>query len=533
MLGSSGVPQDTEGARAFQQERVALFAKNVSLITFVFWCFSNAALSFTGVPPSLQFVFLSPGNRMQLFAVAVMGAVWAIASRGVRSSRALLWLDAGGTFLATSAFVALGPALAMHSGSTGRNRMTAVVVLVLFTYHWLRAVLVPSSGRRTLAVTAASAIPLLALAVWVEPKPLIRFSFVIIGNHALWCAVLMACASMTSRVIYGLRAEVREAQKLGQYTLEEKIGAGGMGSVYRARHAMLRRPTAVKLLDPERAGRESLARFEREVQLTSQLTHPNTVAIYDYGRTPDGVFYYAMEYLDGLDLQDVIEVDGPQSPARVVHILSQVCAALAEAHAIGLVHRDIKPANVLLCSRGGSLDVAKVVDFGLVKRVEGADAEDSAKSAIGTIIGTPLYMSPESIVTPDAVDARSDLYAVGALGYFLLTGSPPFEGATVIEVCSRHLHAEPEPPSVRLGKALPTELEALLLACLAKKPEERPASARALRDALVALPVPAWSEADARAWWARHEKRTAKPRTASSERRLGSALTVDVRDRAS
>jgi tRNA A-37 threonylcarbamoyl transferase component Bud32 len=205
-----------------------------------------------------------------------------------------------------------------------------------------------------------------------------------------------------------LRQEVREARRLGQYHLERKLGEGGMGIVYEARHAMLRRRTAVKLIQSDRVDPIALERFEREVQITAELTHPNTVAIYDYGRTPDGIFYYAMELLEGCDLERLIAQDGPQDEDRVVHILRQVAGALAEAHAAGLVHRDIKPANIILCERGGQKDVAKVVDFGLVKRVDG-NQSDAQLTGLNVITGTPAFMAPEAIARPDVVDARSDL----------------------------------------------------------------------------------------------------------------------------
>jgi serine/threonine protein kinase len=280
-----------------------------------------------------------------------------------------------------------------------------------------------------------------------------------------------------------------------------------MGVVYRARHAMLRRPTAVKLLPPGQAGEHALKRFEREVQLTSILTHPNTVAIYDYGRTPDGVFYYAMEYLEGTNLDDLVRQDGRQPPSRVVHILRQICGSLEEAHGIGLIHRDIKPANVILCERGGSPDVAKVLDFGLVRDLHGP--EQVALTSERSIAGTPLYLSPEAIRAPETVDARSDLYAVGAVAYYLLTGQPVFDGGSLVEVCGHHLHTAPEPPSRRAGISIDPGLEACVLQCLEKDAARRPQTARALGDRLAACGVAAWTEDDARAWWASRSPRPA------------------------
>jgi serine/threonine protein kinase len=300
-------------------------------------------------------------------------------------------------------------------------------------------------------------------------------------------------------VTYGLRAEVREARQVGQYTLEQKLGEGGMGVVYRARHARLKRPTAVKLLSPEKVGPDTVQRFEREVQITAGLTHPNTVAVFDYGRTIDGVFYYAMEYLDGISLERLVAEDGPQPPGRVVRILRQVAGALGEAHALGLVHRDIKPANVILCERGGVPDVAKVLDFGLVK--DQALPVTAALTESNMVIGTPLYMAPEALISPERVGPRTDLYGLGAVGYYLLTGSPVFNGTTA-RVLGHHLHVLPVRPSERLRKAIPRALEDAILSCLQKDPDLRPRNAQALIEALDADGVEPWTEADARAWWA-------------------------------
>jgi eukaryotic-like serine/threonine-protein kinase len=316
----------------------------------------------------------------------------------------------------------------------------------------------------------------------------------------MWTIAVVTC-TVISYVIYGLRAEVREARKFGQYALERKIGEGAMGVVYRATHAMLRRPAAIKLLLKDRATEADLLRFEREVQLTSRLVHPNTISIFDYGRTAEGVFYYVMEYLDGLDLQRLVDQYGPVEPARVIHILAQVTGALAEAHALDLIHRDIKPANIILTERPDEPDVVKVVDFGLVKSFGG----NLVESATDAITGTPLYMAPEAITQPDTVDGRSDLYAVGAVAYFLLTGQHVFEAATVFEVCSKHMLEAPVPPSVRLGKPLPADLEALVLACLAKDRNDRPASAAVLRTSLLACADAGRNDqAAAREWWRAH-----------------------------
>ncbi len=291
-----------------------------------------------------------------------------------------------------------------------------------------------------------------------------------------------------------------EAKQLGQYALDQEIGSGGFGTVYRGHHALMRRPVAVKLLDPLVANDTAIARFEREVQLTCALTHPNTIALYDYGRTPEGLFYYAMEYLDGLTLDKLVQQFGRQPEGRVIYILRQVCGSLAEAHAQGLVHRDIKPANIFLGERGGIPDFVKVLDFGLVKarKLEG-QVELTGTTAT---LGTPLYMSPEAVEHPNRVDARSDLYSLGCVGYYLLTGETPFAGLSVGEVLMQQVRSMPEKPSVRLGHPVSPDFEEVLMSCLAKKPEARPASAEALEAALAGCAAAAsWTRAQAAEWW--------------------------------
>lgn len=296
-----------------------------------------------------------------------------------------------------------------------------------------------------------------------------------------------------------------ESQKLGQYTLEKKLGSGGMGVVYKGHHAKLRRPTAIKLLNVDKVNDSSIERFEREVQITSQLNHPNTVAIYDYGRTEEGIFYYAMEYIEGIDLQVLVDKYGPQSEARTIHILKQICGSLYEAHSLGLVHRDIKPANVMLARRGGEPDVCKVLDFGLVKALDSRSGAQQTNA--NSLTGTPLYMSPEAIQMPDTVDPRSDLYAVGAVGYFLLTGKNLFDTENIVELCQAQVSKPPMPPSERIGRQISSELEGAIMSCLEKLPARRPQTARDLIQLMSRSPAALkWSIEEADHWWGRHER---------------------------
>jgi serine/threonine protein kinase len=304
----------------------------------------------------------------------------------------------------------------------------------------------------------------------------------------------------------------RTIRHLGQYTLEQQIGSGGMGTVYRARHAFLSRPTAIKMLNTDNVTEGTLARFEREVQLTSQLNHPNTIAVYDYGRTPEGVFYYAMEYLEGISLEDLVKQYGPLHEGRVIDILKQICGSLGEAHGIGLIHRDIKPANIILTMRAGIPDFVKVLDFGLVKVM---DSNEHAKLTQANVtVGTPYYMSPEAVERPDTITALSDLYAIGAVGFFLLTGGPVFTGKTVMEICMKHLRNTPDPPSKRLGRTVSPSLEAVILSCLAKDPNDRPPGTPALMEELAKCEAaPGWTRLEAEAWWSAFKK----PATSGAE----------------
>lgn len=328
----------------------------------------------------------------------------------------------------------------------------------------------------------------------------------------LLCLLLLLCATgmfLFSYFNVVWRRRLSEAElklkQLGQYTLEEKIGEGGMGVVYRARHALMRRDTAVKLLLPDRADHGSVQRFEREVRITCQLTHPNTIQVYDYGHTPEGIFYYAMEYLRGLNLWQLVAQFGSQPEGRVVHILTQICDSLAEAHALGLIHRDIKPANVFLCNRGGVPDCVKVLDFGLVRDFRGGAGEAKHESGEKSLIGTPSFMPPEVIKNSARGDPRSDIYSLGALGYYLLTGSHVFDGDSVFDLYEKHLTESPVPPSQRATNPISSELEKTLLRCLEKEPDRRPQSVGELRILLLASPRATEWGTEARAdWWARY-----------------------------
>jgi len=356
-----------------------------------------------------------------------------------------------------------------------------------------RAIVMPSAPWRTAVVGVLGSVP--ALVVAAHFGSLRQGAAETTTFCAIWCLLGVVISTATTRVIYGLRKTTRLDPQLGQYVLERKLGEGAMGEVYLARHTLLGRPTALKLLLPDRAGFGTVARFEREVRATSRLSHPNTVAIYDYGRSSEGIFYYAMEYLSGCDLQELVRRQGRLDPARVVHILTQVLGALHEAHAAGLVHRDLKPANIFLCERGGVTDTVKVLDFGLVKDTVTSRGA-STRTDANLLLGTPAYLAPEAIHSPAEVDARSDIYAVGAIGYYLLTGREVFEGDSVVAQCIAHLHAQPLRPSARIGLALPRDLEDVLLSCLEKLPENRPQTAAALRSALLACRL--GSETDTR-----------------------------------
>jgi len=319
-------------------------------------------------------------------------------------------------------------------------------------------------------------------------------------------ALLLATAAGLAHAVW-LRRQVGKAFRLGAYVLEHKIGEGGMANVYLARHALLRRPTAVKILRPERSSEQFIARFEREVKLASQLSHPNTVEIYDYGRTAEGLFYYAMEYLDGIEMHELVK-SGPVPVERAIYLLRQVCAGLAEAHAKGLVHRDIKLENLMICAHGGEFDVVKILDFGLVKNVADPSTRDLTRTI--KLLGTPLYMAPERFRSPGDVDARADIYSLGVVAFYLLTGRAVFEAGDDLELAQRVLNDPAPRPSEATSAPIPVELDLLVIACLEKSREDRPQRVSDLLEAFDALGATRrWTQRDAAEWWAKHARASA------------------------
>jgi tRNA A-37 threonylcarbamoyl transferase component Bud32 len=363
---------------------------------------------------------------------------------------------------------------------------------------------IPNTGRRCALVTtlmALSPLTLVAVLGLLHPEIPRRQLFLFLSELAMWLSIAVAIAIYGSQKIAALREEALAARKLGQYELKSRLGKGGMGEVYLAEHVLLRRPCAVKVIRAEKAGDPStLERFLREVQVTATLTHPNTIQVFDYGQTEDGTVFYVMEYLTGLSLQELVAAHGRMPAPRAISILRQLCGALAEAHAVGLIHRDIKPSNVILCSRGGRYDIAKLLDFGLV-RVQATDhLEAAGLTREGLIFGTPSYMSPEQALGKH-LDARSDIYSLGAMAQFLVTGEPPFVRDSVVQTLAAHINEPPAPLRSRRAE-LPADLEAIVLQCLAKDPGQRFADVATLGEALEACGSSGrWTQSDAALWW--------------------------------
>jgi predicted Ser/Thr protein kinase len=500
------------GGHTLLQRRLALYGKVLVVQSILYWLVYAIIWGPTvGFSRSLGHI----ASWDVVLLTGIYSFYW-IAARGrPRSAPVLLATDIAGSLAIgiANVFLMLGD-LGTISG-VFENLIGFICILLL------RALIVPSTVKRTVLCGLLMCVPTI-LGVAFGPH---RFDdqtlswITMLGFSINWSVIALIFSGVASAVLYGLRRDVRDARRLGQYTLVEKLGEGGMGVVYRASHAMLRRPTAIKLLAD--GGDASLARFEQEVQLLAGLNHPNIVTVHDYGRTAQGSFYYAMELLDGMDLEKLVAADGPQLPERVIHLVRQAARGLHEAHVVGLVHRDIKPANVFVCRHWGEPDAVKVLDFGLAKNRADPPA---AVTGHDVVLGTPLYISPEALKGAALVDARSDIYSLGAVAYHLLTAEPVFAGASAFEVCAKHLHSAPIAPSERLGTPLPADLEAIVLRCLAKSPADRYPTAAELERALASCAAAAdWSAERAREWWQRRGGTATPPRDA-----VGVGRTVEI-----
>jgi eukaryotic-like serine/threonine-protein kinase len=521
---------DTSNGLDFVRERLALVAKTLFLVSFAFYLFLLASMVLGGGAP-FSAVVKSPVGIGHLGASWTVGLLWMLASRVRLSRGGLGLLDAG----------IIVPCCSLSFMTWNDEGQILQVLLALTVTVMIRAILVPSRPARTVMISVLAFLPTVIVCIARHHPTTLLPGFTpeyqkqyMTLNTILWSALGTTLATITSRVTYGLRRQVAEANELGQYVLEEKIGGGGMGEVWRARHRLLIRPAAIKLIRPEVSGDPELLlrRFEREARATAALKSPHTVQLYDFGTTEDGRLYYVMELLDGLDLDTLVRQYGPLPPERVVHILRQVCSSLQDAHANGLVHRDIKPANVVVSRAGTTFDFVKVLDLGLVKleadaqrdsgataqRGSGATAQrgsgaagqstlggDGGSHTAGGIAGTPAFIAPEVVLGRADTDHRVDLYALGCVAYWLLTGKLVFEGRNVVELLFHHAHTPAPRPSTRSELPLPASLEDLILECLEKDPAQRPASAEALSTRLNDVSLESeWTVERAERWWEMH-----------------------------
>jgi serine/threonine-protein kinase len=495
-------------ASDFESEFSVLLHRRLRTTIALLWALALSLYALNAIVWILQrgwdLGFLRQEQRL-LAGCLVGAAFWLVLRRERLRRRTLDGVDALQLWTGFAVVVADYAILYEDGGERGVEYVALLMVV--------RAVMVPSRALRTALVSAVGPLAILGVQVvrgragypvpanapdWAARPPFGPEWRIAVFWDQVFMAIGLVVATIASRVNFSLRVRVHAARTLDRYVLDEPLGKGSMGEVYRAHHALLRRPVAIKLLRAEIAGEATIRRFEREVQETSRLTHPNTVGIYDYGATGEGTFYYAMELLDGADLDRVVRVGGPLPAGRVIRVLTQVCRSLGEAHENGLVHRDVKPQNVVLCRRGLEDDVVKVMDFGLVR-----DTRAPASSGFGEIVGTPETMAPE-VIRGDPATPRSDLYGVGAIGVFLLTGSPVFPESRLRDLLTAHLEREPERPSARVP-SVPPDLEGVLLSCLEKDPERRPASAAALERALLGCADAAgWTGVEAASWWGTH-----------------------------
>jgi eukaryotic-like serine/threonine-protein kinase len=461
--------------------------------------------------PQLGPILDDPLNRLvALCAVLMAAALVALQRNRIVTSRILLRLG-----MAFEIVVAMSIAMVETSRPfdvTGQLLgLSAIGPLILFA-----GAQIPTLPRVRLWVALAVATTW-PLAYWINAS---RLSFVTESwrQTAIWPSMnylFAILAYLVARRSYGVVHEVQEARDLGSYKLLWPIGEGGMGEVWRASHKMLARPAAIKLVKVDASRQDMFAlRFHREANAISALQSPHTVYLYDFGTTEQGRLYYVMELLDGISLQTLVTTFGSLPPSRVVAILRQACRSLEEAHAKKIVHRDLKPSNLMICQVAQVYDFVKVLDFGLAKPF-GRATEAANLTVEGMTVGTPEYMAPEVARASRRVDARADLYAIGCVAYFLLTGTLVFPDANPVSVALKHLNTPPDPPSRRLNQSLPGDLERVIMRCLEKDPTARPGSAQELERLLGACAIPPWTEEDAAAWWERHLPPTSSLRSSS------------------
>ncbi|HVR21536.1 MAG TPA: serine/threonine-protein kinase, partial [Polyangiaceae bacterium] len=458
-----GAGFDTWAGSPFVQARLALLGKTVFLLAFGFFTVINLVFIASGGLAILP-MLVNQANVFHFLSALVMAALWGVARLRPWSLRVLGILDGTSLLLA-------GVGLAAMAAQPDPMQLMAGLFALAVTMM-ARAVLIPSTATRTLVLSSIASLPLLIVSVvFHNPTSIPGFGpgfgkLLVFMNALLWSLLTVSLSTVTSRTIYGLRQQVKQASEIGQYTLEEKIGSGGMGEVWRARHRMLIRPAAIKLVSarelgstPGRDPELRLRRFEREARATAGLQSPHTVQLYDFGVTDDGTLYYVMELLDGMDLDTLVERFGPMPAERALHLLLQVTASLDDAHQNGVVHRDIKPANIVVSRLARSWDFVKVLDFGLVKLESARESELSAKlTAESSVSGTPGFIAPE-VVLGEPSDHRVDIYSLGCVAYWLVTGKLVFEGQSAVKVMSDHIHTPPVPPSSRSALPIPSELD--------------------------------------------------------------------------
>ncbi len=471
-----------------------------------------------------------------LGAVVAAIAVFVAVRQGAVPSKRLL--DAGLVFHVVGA---LGITVREFWRGLPTIAGTSALFLIPAECVWIVVypLLVPNTPRKILATSLLSAsMGPVGLAISVAAhgthvdRPFEAAAYFLTSSYP--CAIL---AYLISRGVHRFNMRLKDAIEIGSYQLTERIGAGGMGEVWRAEHRLLARPAAIKLIrngvlgDTEQTRSTLVRRFEREARETAALDSVHTIDVYDFGVTEKGDFYYVMQLLDGLSLERLVEEFGPVDPARTVYLLRQVCHSLGEAHARGLVHRDVKPANILLCTLGPDHDFVKVLDFGLVKHTA-AGRTMTMVSMEGIVVGTPTYMAPESALGRDDVDGRTDLYSLGCVAYYMLTGQPVFSGSTPVATAIAHVKDTPIPLRARSPFAIPPTLDSLIMKCLAKHPDDRPASAAEVSQRLAASVGPnAWTPGAARAWWERHQPLTPSPAADVAAEKRTSGNVVRLRPR--